>query len=263
MAKKKKSTAKEPSVVETAKALAGAPTEADPFADQPWVDSGVEFDYSMRVRIRLIEDLLGTVPLNPDVYEAHIISKIRKELAKPSIPDNVRKELEQRLEIGGAEEKETVPESEEKGHTGFHRDDQGLFLYDYLLRGFLKAAAGALKDKENRGKKNKVIPWAHKQLIDELVFVSPRRIHLGKTEPDGLLERPLRAETAQGPRVALARSDYVSAGTEFDLTINVVDGVKVPKKLLNLLMRYGKEKGLGQFRNGSYGRFIFKMVEME
>ena len=256
-------TPSEGSVISTAEALAGEDSGVDPFADQPWVDEGTDFAYSVRIRIKLIEDLLGTVPLNPEVYAAHIVTKTRKEIAKASLSPELKKQYEERLDKGGVEEKETVPEAEEKGHTGFHQDDDGLFLYDYLIRGFLKAAASAIKDKVNRGKTKKIIPWAHKAMVDELIFVSPRRIHLGKTEPDGLLERPLRAETAQGPRVALARSDYISAGLEFDFEIHVIDDIKVPKKLLIMLLKYGKEKGLGQFRNGSYGRFMFKMVDIE
>ena len=256
-------TPSEGSVIDAAASLPGVGGDTDPFADQPWVDEGMDFAYKVRVRVKLIEDLLGTVPLNPDVYAAHIVSKTRKEIAKASISPELEEQYKKRLEVGGVEEKETVPEAEEKGHTGFHQDDDGLFLYDYLIRGFLKAAASAIKDKVNRGKAKKVIPWAHKAMVDELIFVAPRRIHLGKTEPDGLLERPLRAETAQGPRVALARSDFVSAGLEFDFQIHVVDDVKVPKKLLALLLKYGHEKGLGQFRNGSYGRFVFKMVDIE
>lgn len=253
----------EGSVIGAAEALAGEGSILDPFADQPWVDEGTDFAYRVGIRLKLIEDQLGTVPLNPEVYEAHIISKTRKEIAKASISDDLKKQYEERLEKGGVEEKETVPEAEEKGHTGFHQDEDGLFIYDYIIRGFLKAAASAIKDKVNRGKAKKIIPWAHKAMVDELIFVSPRRIHVGKTEPDGLLERPLRADTAQGPRVALARSDYINAGTEFDFEIHVVDDVKVPKKLLLMLLKYGREKGLGQFRNGSYGRFMFKMIDLE
>ena len=141
-----------------------------------------------------------------------------------------------------------MEEIEEAGWTGFMKDDQGVFIYDYMIRGFLKNAGNILKD--DLKLKNL------KSKINDRVFVFPRKIHFGKSEPDGVLERPLRGMTAKGPRVSLARSDYIVAGTEISFSVDIVGGGKeITEELIWKLLEYGRFCGLGQWRNGSYGRF--------
>lgn len=195
----------------------------------------------MTVKIRLTEPMLGTVTKDPELYKTYIESKK---------PEDIQED-----------ESKTVEKIEEKGWTGFHVDDTGLFIYDYMIKGFLKNAGNILKgqvagkgakgkgEKETRGMKNL------RSKIDNQLFVFPRRIHFGKTQPDGILERPLRAMTMRGPRVTLARSDMVNAGIELDFTINWLKGGDISAKLIKSLLEYGQLCGLGQFRNGSYGRF--------
>ena len=75
--------------------------------------------------------------------------------------------------------------------------------------GFLKESGNTLKDQLGiRNLRSK---------IDQYIYILPRRIHFAK-KPDGVLERPLRAMTMQGPRVALTRSDMVKAGTRLEFT---------------------------------------------
>lgn len=270
MAAKKKSiqkTTNGSSVIAAAESLIRDPVaKATPIDDMPWIEEGTEFDIRLAVRVRLIEPMLGTVPMSPEIYLEHIISKLRKELLKKSLSDELRKQYEERLVEAERGETETVQESEEKGYTSFHVDVESgeLFMYDYMIRGFFKAAAEAIKDRENRGKDkgNKIIPWNHKAMVDEQIFVLPRRIMFGKRSVDGQLERPLRAMTPKGPRVALARSDFIDLGTEFEFEIGVIDRYKVSKKTIEQLLKYGRWKGLGQFRNGSYGRFVFKLLDV-
>ncbi len=185
------------------------------------------------ITLTLTEPLLGTVPKNKDVYAKYIATK------KPP-------------ETGIVEdETETVMDDLEKsGWTGFHEDENGLFLYDYQVKGFLKEAGNVLKDA--------VGVKALKSKIENFVFIEPRRIHLGKKVPDGILERPLRAQTPMGERVALARSDYVSAGTELKFTLRIVPG-PVKRKVIETILEYGAMKGLGQNRNSGYGRFTFEI----
>jgi hypothetical protein len=102
---------------------------------------------------------------------------------------------------------------------------------------------------------------AFRKVIDGLVFVFPRRIPIslngGEIE---ILERPLRAQTAQGERVALARSDCCPIGSKLEFQIHVLSGVR--KTLLKEWLDYGAYRGLGQWRNASYGRFTYKINPM-
>lgn len=190
---------------------------------------------TLKIEIQLIEPMLGTVPKNKEIYSKYVADKTNEK--------------------NQTEELETIQELEEKGWTGFHINPvtKDLFIYDYMIKGFLKEAAGALKSE--LGLKN------HKSKIDNLVFVFPREISLNKKEPDGVVERPLRVMTPQGPRVCLARSDYVEAGIRFDVEIKLVNPKEVSKKMIFTILDYGQLKGLGQFRNGSYGRFTYTLQD--
>ena len=188
----------------------------------------------MKVKITLTTQMLGTVPKDKEIYSTYIESK------KP---------------IGNFDEEvQDVPEIEEKGWTGFLHDESGLYVLDYFVKGFLKHSANVqkefLKVKALRAK------------IDDFVFVFPRKIHLGKMEPDGVIERPIRFMTAQGPRVALARSDYVVAGTPFEFELELFPPHKeITADLVGHLLSYGRLMGFGQFRNGGYGRFTFEIEQ--
>ena len=62
----------------------------------------------------------------------------------------------------------------------------------------------------------------------------------------------------QGPRITLTRSDYVSEDTEICFIMKWLEKSEITEKLLIELLGYGELMGLGQFRNGSFGRFKVK-----
>ena len=191
------------------------------------------------VEVELTEPLLGTVPKNKEVYTQYIESK-RPEDQAPG---------------GAVAEAETVEDLEEKGWTGFHSDETGLFVYDYYIKGFFKNAANILKDEFS-------VP-AFRSKINDYVFVYPRRVHLGGLkEPSDILERPIRVMTMQGPRVSIIRSDLVAAGTVIKFRLEYIENKKFKPEFLEQLMEYGKRQGFGQWRNGSYGRFVVKKFEL-
>ena len=187
------------------------------------------------VKIKFITGPLGTQP-QKDVATEYITSKAL---------DPVTGELP-------ADELETLPDALEKGTTAFHKIDGAPIFYDYQIKGFLKDAGQTFNGL--RGVKNL------RSKIDNLVFVEPRQIRL--TLPEGgkieVCERPLRAQTAQGPRTALARSEMLPDGTTFEFVIAVYDG-PISEPLLRDLLSYGERKGFGQWRNGGRGRFTFEM----
>ena len=187
------------------------------------------------VAIELIEPMLGTIPKDPEVYARYIASKA------PS-PDVGQDEVDA----------DTVKKLELSGWTGFHEDENGLFLYNYAILGFMKEAGNILKDQ--LGVRNL------RSKIDMFVYVEPRRVRI-PGQVVGVLERPLRAMTAQGPRVALARSDYVEAGTQLHFQLKILKNKEVTPEIIRRVLEFGTLKGLGQFRNGSYGRF--KVVSFE
>jgi hypothetical protein len=184
------------------------------------------------VRINFITPLLGTQP-TLDVASEYIGSKYVNNGG--ILPDD---------ELG------TLSENVERGTTVFHKIDGMPILYDYQVKGFLKEAGKVFNGLD--GVK------ALRSKIDSLVFIEPRQIMLHLPEGSGItyLERPLRAETAQGPRVALARSEKLEAGTWFEMVLMVYVSA-ISGELLRGLLTYGADKGIGQWRNGGWGRFEF------
>ena len=75
-------------------------------------------------------------------------------------------------------------------------------------------------------------------------------------------ERPLRAQTMHGPRTALARSEQLPAGTWCECWLSIYAG-PITEDLLRDLLSYGDHKGMGQWRNGSRGRFSFTLEAVE
>jgi len=189
-----------------------------------------------RLKIVFTEPVLGTQP-QKDVATEFLAGKV--EETKNGLP---------------SDELETLPEMLEKGTTAFHKLDGSPIYYDYMVKGFLKEAGGVFNGLRNvKNLKSK---------IDNLVFVSPRRIPL--VLPSGgeltYCERPLRAMTAQGPRTSLARSEELPVGTRLECDIDIYDG-PISEPLLRDLLSYGARKGLGQWRNGGKGRFEFELEE--
>lgn len=193
----------------------------------------------LKVELVLKEKMLGTVPKNQDVYAKYIATKA-------PLPEN------------GEAEVETVEEIEEKAWTGFHKDDNGYFIYNYMIKGFLKAACEVL---QATGELKK-IP-SYKKWMDLLVFIHPRKLYFGKHEVDGVTERPLRAMTAMGPRVTVTRSDHFNPGTKIITEIEILKNTKgiTPEVIMGCL-KYGEYVGLGQWRgSGGYGQFAYTVME--
>jgi len=186
------------------------------------------------VKLTFVEPLLGSTPMNKELYADYVATKA------VDAPDD---------------ELETVVEMTEKGTTGFHRLLDGTpCLYDYVLKGFFKDACGMLRrDPDSASAKLK----AFRKVIDGLTFVFPRQIPIQVKGEVGILERPLRAQTAQGERVALSRSETIGAGSSIEFDVLVLAEVK--EAHLQEWLTYGALRGLGQWRNASYGRFEYEL----
>jgi len=209
------------------------------------------------VIITLEENLLGTTPHSKEVFKNYLKDKIEKrkeELGEPIPTEN---------------EEDFIKEAEEKGYTGFPKDENGLFIWDYVIKGFLKnaakamqeAAAHAVTDDPNAVTKKVKKDRPGYKIINDFVFIQPRRIYFGLQEPDGILERPLRAMTMQGERVSLTRSDYINKGRTINCEIHVLLN-KINEKRLRELLDYGFYLGLGQWRNARWGSFTYELIEL-
>lgn len=205
----------------------------------------------MHVRLTFTEPVLGTGNNNQEIHSELIASKA---------PDAISRE-EEVAAIGA----EAV---EEKSMTVFARNDEGQpILWNYQVKGFFKEACAMLQ--RMKGEKCAVESCnmkAYKKTIDgaiEPMFTRgtyDRKIPLilpAGTEIENL-QRPLRGQTAQGERIALASSEMLPAGTTAEFWIECAD--KYEKAVLEWL-KYGIKHGMNQWRNAGYGRFTFEVLE--
>jgi len=192
---------------------------------------------TVKVKITLLDDLLGTTSSNPDIHREFVASKA---------PDAMSME-EEVATLGACG-------VADKAMTIFPRLSDGRpLVWDYQVKGFFKDACGMLARVPGTSS-NKL--KAYRKVIDGLVFVFPRQIPLTLNGPVGNCQRPLRAETAQGPRVALAESESAPAGSTLECSVMLLDDGH--EKLLREWLDYGQLRGLGQWRNSGKGRFTWE-----
>ena len=194
----------------------------------------------IKVKVTMFEEILGTASANPEIHEEFIASKA---------PDAMSREEE--VAAIGAEE------VFEKGMTVFPRGDDGKpIAWDYQWKGFFKDACAALR-KVPKSECGKI--KAYKKEIDGLIFPEPRQIPIMFNGEMGICQRPLRGQTAQGERIALASSECIPAGATmtFDIRMLLPDHEKAVREMLD----YGKLRGFGQWRNSGKGRFNYEVLE--
>jgi hypothetical protein len=193
----------------------------------------------IKIRLTLTEDLLGTASGNKELYADYIATKA-------PTADMVEQEID-----------DFNPElAMEKAMTVFPRLEDGTpFLYDYQIKGFFKDSAGVLR-KVPKSFCSKV--KAYKKEIDGLLFPQPRKIPIKVNGEMGICERPLRAATPMGERVALSISESIPAGSTLEFEISFL--TEDMKKLALECLDYGILRGLGQWRNSGKGRFTYEIL---
>jgi hypothetical protein len=196
---------------------------------------------TLKVRITLMEDMLGTASNDKEIHREFIASKA---------PNN--KTIEEEVASIGVEA------VLEKQMTVFPRQEGKPFIYDYQIKGFFKDACSSLARVPGT-KSNKL--KAYKKIIDGTVFVNPRRIFFDFESGRSLgnCQRPLRAQTAQGERIALANSETIPEGTMINFDVVLLD--EGSETLVKEWLDYGQLRGLGQWRNSGKGRF--KVVDIK
>lgn len=192
--------------------------------------------------------ILGSQPADPEIRTRFIASKA---------PDPVQGEAENAM----------LPEDVEgKGLTVFLQRDQdnALCLMDYMVVGFFKEALNRLK-----GQLRLAQP---KSKVEAYVFVEPREIPILRngeiiTDCDSVLERPLRAQTMQGPRVTLTASEQIDDPWSVEIKVKLIDNAAtktsdpITWEAIETALDYASICGaFGQWRNGGYGRFTWERM---
>lgn len=242
------------------------------------------------------EPVLGTTPMNQQIYKDYIESK-RKEDAGDDESGTVENREERGWT--GFHREPDEHHLDEHPATGARPIAKlgRLFVYDYTIRGFLKESGNALRQcgaHDVKAWKTKIdqFVFAHPRRIF-FIDTNPHKHGLVAAGGCGheptpavvlaqagigaeaarrpqeacwyvhaaheVFERPLRADTPQGPRVALARSDLLRAGVRLPFVLKNIWPRVFTEDLLNLIFQRGELLGYGQFRTGSYGRFTYTL----
>lgn len=203
----------------------------------------------LKVRLTFFEEVLGTASNNPEIHDEFIASKAPDS---PTKNEQIKEEIEA-LGVG---------EVVEKSMTIFPRmvvDGNSVpFVYDYQIKGFFKDSCKSLRGvKETLSSKL----TAYQKEIDGKVFIKERKIPFRNFGRVGECQRPLRGQTAQGERIALAHSETVQEGSFVEFTIMVLEAKKCDLlEIVKEWLDYGQLRGLGQWRNSGKGRFTWEEI---
>lgn len=196
----------------------------------------------VHVRLTFTEDVLGTANADKKVHSEFIASKA------PDAPSR-----EQEVAALG------IDEVERKEMTVFPRMEDGEtpMFWDYQIKGFFKDTCSALaRCKGQDYSKESCNIKAFKKIIDGCIFVFPRAIQINMSGPMGNCQRPLRAATAMGERVALANSEAVPAGSWIEFTVECLEDkhAAAVREWLNMAGTRAWASGVTQARGDLPGR---------
>lgn len=207
----------------------------------------------LNVKLTFTEEILGTLPGNPEIFTDYIASKAPVVETKDG---EIATDPDTEEEIKAISIDEAVDEALQKSITIFPKDENGNpFIYDYQVKGFFKDACGMLK--RVPGTKSSKIK-AYKKEIDGLIFLEDRKNMLSVNGEIGICQRPLRVSNATGERTTLAVSETIPAGTTIELGIKYM--VDSQKELIKEWLNYGSLHGIGQWRNSGKGTFAWEEI---
>ena len=204
----------------------------------------------IHIKVTFIDDLLGSANSNPEIHSEFIASKA---------PDAKTRE-EEVAAVGAAE-------VAEKTTTIFPRNKDGMpIMYGYQMNGFFKEACKALRAMTGeKCAKESIALKAYKQRIDLEFRVygdadfTEKEIVIHTDDAIGTCQRPLRAETMQGARVALASSEQISKGAWCEMYIRCPD---IREKVVKEWLDYGRYHGMLQWRNSGKGAFTYELIDI-
>lgn len=197
--------------------------------------------YACTIRVR--EKLCGGVPRNPDLLKGWITATTEHD-------DELSTQQEK-----DAREAILAP-TEEKSWNGFRgHPELGLFLEARQVKALFKECATMLRVTVKKRGSTQI--FQHGFEIKGNPDAS--RVYLGKKAPDGYLEGPIHVQTAQGPRTAIKRVDYVEgADISFEIWVLHTEGGEkrhVGEEDLVRMLSFGQENGLGADRSQGHGKF--------
>lgn len=151
--------------------------------------------------------------------------------------------------------------------TGFASDARGLHLWAHQLKGLIKGTSKTFalkvpgKVKGDASATTDIQTKVYVRAVDWSQRIPLMREGQRITEPDRLYERPLRAQTPQGPRVSIAVSECLDPPVSCTFRIVTLRGSRITREHLDTILSVGEFEGLGQWRSGGKGVFTYMLEE--
>jgi len=205
-----------------------------------------------------------------DVYKVGVQIRTRlcgghprnKELIKGWVEATTGFKDEKSEVLTQAEADLVVNEVAEKSWIGFPEDaERGIFIPCRNLKAMLKQSASVLRyTVKKRGSKQILAEGMEVKALD-----GGERVYFGKLKADGTDESPIHVMTAQGPRTALRRMDYVERPyLEFEIWVLATapgeDRHMGEEEITNILA-HAQENGSGAARSQGEGKFDVLLFE--
>ena len=212
---------------------------------------------------QVVDRLVGGIPRHPSVVEKWQAARWPDKAAKlqEGDPENPVEAAERTVELLG----EQVSEEVAGIWTGFieHPEDGGLAIESRQIKAMFKESANIIKTMvqvpKSKGEGSTTIPLRAR--VAERVFVAPKVIPLGVDRPTNTIERPIHVMTAQGPRTALKRTDYVD-GAKVTCYLLVLDDGLITEKILRQILTHASLNGVGTDRSQGAGTFTYTLTQI-
>lgn len=198
------------------------------------------------VELKFRDRLCGSVPLNPNLVEQWVKARLAKR-THPGVEADLLIESVTNSAKGAVAVKEEI---EQKVSLGFLSDEKGLYIPGYTLRAHLKDCAAQVQG----------YIGVKRHEFANAVYVDAQKLHLGKTEADGVFDRNVHAMTPMGPINALKSVFFVERAT-VRAPVLVLGKSKVSLDTFSTVLEYGSIHGLGGERSMGDGRYDWTVTD--
>jgi hypothetical protein len=209
------------------------------------------------------DKIYGGIPKNEHIFESWQRAKQNKAPTYEPTPEERERlglvpaaEMTERMQAEDAAEVGELDESVEAGETVFRRDDTGLFVRDFMLKGAIKEATQRLgyyqKLKRNEDQ------LGLRSHIQTGFYVQPRYLYLLRDdkpilEPDGSDEAQGRVPTPKGPKSILRKSEYVERAI-MPFQIKMLPFKGFGEREIRRVLELACEVGVGSWRSREEGK---------
>jgi hypothetical protein len=205
--------------------------------------------------------IIGGTPTDPRLIEGWLTKNM------PSVKEEERKFLAEKT----LEQVKDATDSVASGMwTTFKHDELGPYIESRQIKAMFKESANILRTIliKNEHKESSKSRFTNlKSRVAERLFVEQDQIYFLRdgeavARVDGNEERAISVMTAQGPRSALKRYDFISCPASVEFTIRWLDDGVVDLELIKTLLEHAAWNGIGADRSQGNGLFEVASIEM-